>query len=167
LPLAIEFAAPRVQMLGIEGLAADLNDNFRLRGEAARGAASNRRNAAPDHGTARPRSVACRTFGDRSVIGASCPCNWKNRGQFRNTETHARIKNSDDWMGGFPVEAWVALANVTNHPVHTLIACRDFSAPNKIGDVQDFREIQIRDETKNLTRTCRDRGNRPRGSAET
>ena len=44
LPLAIEFAAPRVEVLGIEGLAAGLDDSFRLLG-------TQRRTAMPRHRT--------------------------------------------------------------------------------------------------------------------
>ncbi len=46
LPLAIEFAAPRVAMLGVEGLAAHLNDRPRLSG-------AQRRTATPRHRTMR------------------------------------------------------------------------------------------------------------------
>src|SRR4029077_1026544 len=44
LPLAIEFAAPRVEVLGIEGLAASLDDSSRLLG-------TRRRAAIPRHRT--------------------------------------------------------------------------------------------------------------------
>jgi len=46
LPLAIEFAAPRVAVLGVEGLAAQLNDSLRLSGAP-------RRTATPRHRTMR------------------------------------------------------------------------------------------------------------------
>jgi predicted ATPase/DNA-binding winged helix-turn-helix (wHTH) protein len=46
LPLAIEFAAPRVEVLGVEGLAADLDDSLRLLG-------ARRRTAMPRHRTMR------------------------------------------------------------------------------------------------------------------
>ena len=45
LPLAIEFAAPRVEALGVEGLAARLDDSLPLFGARA----GQRRAAAPDH----------------------------------------------------------------------------------------------------------------------
>src|SRR5207302_4830267 len=45
LPLAIEFAAPRVEVLGVEGLAARLDENLR------RLSATQRRTAVPRHRT--------------------------------------------------------------------------------------------------------------------
>jgi hypothetical protein len=66
-----------------------------------------------------------------------------------NSEIQRRTLDIDvrttGWAG-FPFEARNFLTRAANYPVYTLIACRDLLKPNKIGGVQDFRQIQIRDE---------------------
>src|SRR6266700_620012 len=83
LPLAIEFAAPRVAMLGVEGLAAHLNDRPRLSG-------AQRRTATPRHRTM--RAVLDWSYG------------------LLTEDEQAFFRSLGTFAGGFTVEAATAVA---------------------------------------------------------
>ncbi|HZB93017.1 MAG TPA: winged helix-turn-helix domain-containing protein [Stellaceae bacterium] len=83
LPLAIEFAAPRVEVLGVEGLAAHLDDNLPLFG-------GQRRAAAPRHQTM--RAVLDWSYG------------------LLNDEEQRLLRALGTFAGGFTVEATAAVA---------------------------------------------------------